>query len=119
MNTATNVINVIAPYKHLGKWVFDDPRVGLVQEPFVAGADTMIDRVVADLPDAERGFTMIFASIPFPGHQFRLDWRRNDGWGNWYYAEQLDMEGWLCPALLRYFPEAPRHLYVQVEGRVP
>jgi hypothetical protein len=81
MNTVTNAINVIAPYKHLGMWVFDDPRVGLVQEPFVAGADTMIDRVIADLPDAEHGFTMIFASIPFPGHQFRLDWRRNDGWG--------------------------------------
>ena len=115
----TNAINVIAPYKHLGMWVFDDPRVGLVQEPFVAGADTMIDRVVADIPDAEHGFTMIFASIPFPGHQFRLDWRRSDGWGNWYYAEQLDMEGWLCPALLRYFPEAPKHLYVQVKGRTP
>jgi hypothetical protein len=41
-----NVINVIAPYKHQGMWVFDDPRVGLVQEPFVAGADTIIDRVV-------------------------------------------------------------------------
>ena len=42
-----NAINVIKPYKHHGMWVFDDPRVGLVQEPFVAGADTMIDRVVA------------------------------------------------------------------------
>jgi hypothetical protein len=41
-----NAINVIAPYKHQGMWVFDDPRVGLVQEPFVAGADTVIDRVV-------------------------------------------------------------------------
>jgi hypothetical protein len=40
-----NAINVITPYKHHGMWVFDDPRVGLVQEPFVAGADTMIDRV--------------------------------------------------------------------------
>jgi hypothetical protein len=38
---------------HHGMWVFDDPRVGLVQEPFVAGADTMIDRVVADIPDAD------------------------------------------------------------------
>jgi hypothetical protein len=42
--------------------VFDDPSVGLSQEPFVAGADTMIDRVVADIPDAEKGFTMIFSS---------------------------------------------------------
>ena len=38
-----NAINVIAPYKHHGMWVFDDPRVGFVQEPFVAGADAMID----------------------------------------------------------------------------
>jgi hypothetical protein len=48
-----NAINAIAPYKHLGMWVFDDPRVGLNQEPFVAGADAMIDRVVADIPNAE------------------------------------------------------------------
>src|SRR2546428_3877265 len=99
-----NAINVIAPYKHRGMWVFDDTRVGLVQEPFVAGADAMIDRVVAELPDAEHGFTMIFSSTPFPGHQYRLDWRRAEGGGDWYYAAQLDMEGWLCPALLRYFP---------------
>jgi hypothetical protein len=50
----------------------------LVQEPFVAGADTWIDRVVADVPGAERGFTLIFSSTPFPGHQYRLDWRRAD-----------------------------------------
>jgi hypothetical protein len=29
-------------------WVFDDPRVGLTQEPFVAGADTMIDQESVD-----------------------------------------------------------------------
>ena len=74
-----NTINVIAPYKHQGMWVFDDPRVGLVQEPFVAGADTIIDRVVADIPDAERGFTLVFSSTPFPGYQHRLDWQREEG----------------------------------------
>ena len=31
-----NAINVIWPYKHHGMWVFDDARVGLVQEPFVS-----------------------------------------------------------------------------------
>jgi hypothetical protein len=39
-----NAINAIAPYKHHGQRVFDDLRVGLSQEPFVAGADTWIDR---------------------------------------------------------------------------
>ena len=89
----------------------------LAQEPFVAGVDTMIDRVVADIPDAEHGFTMIFSSTPFPGHQYCLDWRRAEGGGNWYYAGQLDMEGWLCPALFRYFQEAPKQLYVQTKSR--
>jgi hypothetical protein len=112
-----NSINIIAPYKHHGMWVFDDERAGLVKEPFVSGADTMIDRVVADIPDAARGFTMIFSSTPFPDHQYRLDWRRPDGGGNWYYSEQLDLEGWLCPALFRYFSEAPMQLYVQVKER--
>jgi hypothetical protein len=111
-----NAINMISPYKHLGMWVFDDPRVELVQEPFVAGADTMIDRVVADIPDAECGFLLVFSSSPFPGHRYRLDWRRSEGGGNWYYSEDLETEGWLCPALLRYFAEAPRQLYVQVKS---
>jgi hypothetical protein len=112
-----NAINVIAPYKHFGVWVFDDARVGLVQEPFVAGADTMIDRVTANIPNAERGFILIFSASPFPGHQFRLDWRRSEDEGNWYYSAELDLEGWLCPALLLYFAEAPKSLYVQTRAR--
>jgi hypothetical protein len=112
-----NAINVIAPYRALGMWVFDDPRVGLVQEPFVSGADTMIDRVVEGIPDAAAGFTMIFASVPFPGHRFRLEWRRAEGGGNWYLAPELGLEGWLCPALLRYFDEAPAEIFVQVKAR--
>jgi hypothetical protein len=113
-----NAINIINPYKHFGMWVFDDPRVGLVQEPFVAGADIMIDRVVADIPNAERGFTLIFSGTPFPGHQYRLDWlRAEDDGGNWYYSEEFGMEGWLCPALFKYFEQAPKHLYVQTKAR--
>ncbi|MEA2945304.1 MAG: hypothetical protein QOI40_634, partial [Alphaproteobacteria bacterium] len=27
------------------------------------------------------------------------------------------MEGWLCPALLLYFSEAPKEIYVQIKGR--
>jgi hypothetical protein len=75
----------------------------LVQEPFVSGADTWIDRVVADIPNADNGFTLIFSSTSFPGHQYRLDWRRAEAGGNWYYSADLDMEGWLSPALFRYF----------------
>lgn len=109
-----NQINVIAPYKHLSMWVFDDPRVGLSQEPFVGGADTMIDRMTAGVPDAENGFTMIFSAQPFPGHQLRLELRRPEGSGHVYGSPDLGMEGWLCPALLRYFDSAPSEIYVEV-----
>jgi hypothetical protein len=30
-------------------------------------------------------------------------------------SADLDMEGWLCPALFRYFEEAPKALYAQVK----
>jgi hypothetical protein len=114
--SALNAINVISPYKHLGMWVFDDPRAGLSKEPFVGGADVIIDRVVADIPNAEKGFAMVFSAMPFPGHQFRLEWRRGDDSGNWYYSSDLDLEGWLCPALFCYFTNAPKELFVQVRS---
>jgi hypothetical protein len=114
---AMNAVNVIAPYKHHGMWVFDDARVGLHQEPFVGGADTMIDKAVAAIPDAERGFVMVFSRSAFPGHQIKLEWRRNDGAGDWYWSPQLQQEGWLCPALLKYFDQAPREIFVQVKPR--
>ena len=112
-----NTINIIAPYKYLDMWVFDDARVGLSAEPFVGGADTMIDRVVADIPGAQNGFIMVFSADEFPGCQFRLDWRRRDSSGNIYYSSDLDAEGWLCPALFRYFTDTPQHIYVQVKAK--
>jgi len=112
-----NSINVIAPYRYLGMWVFDDARAGLVQEPFVGGADTMIDRVVADIPDARKGFIMVFSASAFPGHQFRLEWRRPENGGNVYYSADLNAEGWLCPALFRYFEAAPLEIYVEVKAK--
>jgi len=103
-----NAINVISPYRYLGMWVFDDPRVGLSQEPFVAGADTMIDRVVANIPDAENGFTMIFSAAAFPGHQFRLEWRRADSTGNWYYSPHSKWRVGCVPPFCAIFPKRRR-----------
>jgi hypothetical protein len=112
-----NALLVIAPYKYQGMWVFDDPVVGLSREPFIAGIDTMIDKAVADIPNAEKGFRAIFSASPFPGANLKLDWRRAESGGNWYYSDQFKMEGWLCPALLKYFPTAPREIYVKIEPK--
>lgn len=104
---------VIHPYKFNEMWVFDDDKVGLVREPFVSGADTIIDRMVADIPNAETGFSLLFSAQPFPGYQAKFDWRREEYEGNWYYNAELDMEGWLCPALFKYFEDAPKEFYAQ------
>src|SRR3984893_8369326 len=114
---AMNALLVVAPYKYQGTWVFDDPAVGLSREPFIAGIDTMIDKAVADIPNAEKGFRAIFSARQFPGSDFKLEWRRAESGGNWYYSEQFKMEGWLCPALLKYFPTAPSEIYVKVESK--
>jgi len=60
-----NAIMVIYPYKHQGVWVFDDEIVGLVQEPFVSGADEIIEKMVAEIPDAENGFILFFLQARF------------------------------------------------------
>lgn len=108
-----NTINAIHPYKADGLWVFDDERVGLEREPFVAGADAIIDRMVANLDHPERGFTLLFSATPFPGHNAVFEWRREEMGGHWYYSPDLDAEGWLCPALFRYFETPPQKIYAQ------
>jgi hypothetical protein len=110
-----NALMVIFPYKYQGTWVFDDSTVGLSREPFIAGIDTMIDKAVANIPNAEKGFRAIFSASQFPGANFKLEWRRAESGGNWYYADRFKMEGWLCPALLKYFAAAPPEIYVKVE----
>lgn len=112
-----NSIMVIAPYRYEEMWVFDDPQAGLVQEPFVSGIPQMIDRLVVDIPKAAQGFKLIFAQTPFPGYQAQLDWLRPEFGGHWYRWSAEEMEGWLCPALFKYFADAPPQLYCQAEAK--
>ena len=106
-----------SPYKAGGLWVFDDPAVGLTREPFVSGADAIIDRLVQEIPDAKSGFTLLFSAQPFPGFQAEFEWRGEEFSGNWYYSPALGMEGWLCPALLKYFDCAPKRIYAQFRAK--
>lgn len=112
-----NSLKVIVPYKWEGLWVFDDAAAGLDKEPFVSGADTIIERLAAGLPEAEKGFRLLFSGTPFPGHQLSVEWRRGEYGGNWYYSSSHGLEGWLCPALMKYFEEVPARIFVQASAR--
>jgi hypothetical protein len=114
-----NSIMVIHPYRCEGMWVFDDEAAGLRQEPFVSGADTILDQMVGAIPAAESGFTLLFSAGPFPGFQVEFEWQRTEMDGNWYYCSALDAEGWLCPALFKYFESAPARLYAQARAKIP
>ena len=111
----SNAIHVIAPYRHHGTWVFDDPSRGLAAEPFVSGVPEMIDQLVANIPDARKGFRLIFSAGPFPGFQKAFTLSREEFGGNWYRCDDPPMEGWLCPALFKYFEHAPRTIYAKAE----
>lgn len=110
-----NSIMVIRPYRAHGTWVFDDPTVGLVQEPFVSGIPEMIDTLLLGVADADKGFRLLFSAAPFPGFQKEFFRTRSEYGGTWYACEEPRMEGWLCPALFKYFAEAPARLYVRAE----
>jgi len=110
-----NAMMVIYPYRDRGDWVFDDEAAGLKREPFVFGMPEMIDKFVAGIPKAEDGFKLLFSSSPFPGYQAALTWVREEYEGNWYRWETHGVEGWLCPALFKYFAVAPAKIFCRAE----
>ena len=114
---AGNAILVIAPYWYNGTWVFDDEAAGLKREPFVAGVPEMIDVLVKEIPEARSGFRLLFAASPFPRYQKKLTWLRGDMGGNYYRLEDPSMDGWICPAMFRYYKTAPKELYVKAESK--
>ena len=117
-----NSIMVLKPYRYAGAWVFDDPETGLVREPFVAGIDEILDRMTEGIPDAESGFRLTFSASPFPDCTTVLQREGRSGsdcGGTWYWSPYYEIRGWLCPALFRYFPEAPTHLYARADALRP
>ena len=112
-----NFLRVISPYKYESSWVFDDPDADLFREPFVLGADIILDWLTDSIPNAEQGFLLYFAPGPFPGFRQVLHWVREEYEGNWYKLDDPPMEGWLCPALLKYFDEPPKQIYVKAEPK--
>jgi hypothetical protein len=111
-----NSLFVIAPYWYNGTWVFDDEKAKLKREPFVAGVPEMIDVLVKDIPNAKEGFRLTFSAKPFPGHEYKLTWLRGDQTGNFYKLDDPPMEGWICPAMFKYYRGAPKELYVKADA---
>ena len=106
----TNAMQHLLVYRYQGAWVFDFPAKGLDKEPFVLGIDKMLDL----LAEGRTQLLVTLSHRPFPG-SLTLKWVRADMGGGWYRTDKpVRMVGWLCPALLKFFPVAPSRLYVKV-----
>ena len=114
--TPDNSILTLKPYWYNGTWVFDDASVNLSKEAFVAGIPEMINHMTKDIPNAREGFRLLFSANEFPGYQLKIEWVREGNGGNWYYSDKLKLEGWLCPALFKYFKDAPKRIYAKAES---
>jgi hypothetical protein len=110
-----NQIKVIAPYRAKGTWVFDDSATGLKAEPFVQGIPEMIDRLVEDIPDARQGFRLTFSAAEFPGYELAIERGEPRSGGYTYRDPGTGRQGWLCPALFKYFRYAPKTIYVKAD----
>lgn len=107
---------VLYPYLHYGTWVFDDEATGLVREAFVMGIPAILEDLHQreNIQHPETGFRLLFSANPFPSYQVKGSWLREESGGNWYRTED-GKEGWLCPALFKYFPSAPENIYIRAE----
>jgi hypothetical protein len=109
-----NAIFSIRPYRWQNQWVFDDERVQLVKEPFVMGIPEIIDNAVSHLPKAQEGFTVYFNNTGIPEADLTLNRLYEEAGGNWYECTKTGRKGWLCPALYKYYPQAPETLYIKI-----
>ena len=107
----------IYPYKFKGSWVFDCVERSLDKEAFVQGADKIVDAITKDIKGAEDGFVLEFSNEPMLGTTHSLTFLRSEFGGSWYRLEIDDahgeyIDGWLCPALFKFFPQAPKYIFV-------
>lgn len=109
----TNSIFSIEVYKYQGLWVFDDDRVGLVKEPFVAGADTLID----SFAEGKEKLIIIFSDIEFPDYRIVVDQESILAEsGTHYICTERNHKLWLCPALNLYYPISPKKIFIDYKS---
>jgi hypothetical protein len=129
-----DVLAVVEPYWYQDTWVFDDASRGLEREPLQGriegdladlldlvgakgtGLPQMVDRLVKDIPDARKGFTLLISPQPFTGYQAELT-RATEDFGGWtFITKNYPAEVWLPPTLLGYFDTVPESLYIKAES---
>lgn len=111
-----------AYFKH-GLWMFDDEYRDIYEEPFVEGADRLFDEMSGRINDQSiTKCSIVFGHTPIPNAEVHATLSHGDGWdGHFYTVKRFneDLAGfqfWLCPALLAFYEEAPKDIFVKILG---
>ena len=107
------------------QWVFDDPGRNIYAEAFVAGADTLVDRILRhEHLNPEGNLVLQFSTItwaPFTDTIYKLNYdtikneELKEGQGTYYIGPESHSL-WLCPTLLDYYDEPPAAIFVKIKG---
>ena len=110
-----NSLYIIQPYRDLGTWLFDDESRNIIREPFVLGVPQMIDMYLEQKGIQANKFTLIFSNKDIPNADAKLIKERDLNEGAWYSLVGTDKEGWICPAILKYYETAPDKLSIIIQ----
>lgn len=121
-----NFLNVIHPYFKNGLWMFDDKKTGLIEEPFISGADDFIEYALKekDILKGATSFVFIFSKEEFLGFDYHIQKQRLEAGGTIYSVvnsssfknAQSKNELWLCGALNLYYGKTPKNIYIQLKS---
>ncbi len=70
-----------------------------------------------------RGYVIVGEDVPIVPHASQAGWQhkltrvKQEAGGNIYRLDRPPMQGWLCPALFKYFEHAPKQIYVRADPR--
>ena len=106
------------------QWVFDYPSKKIVAEAFVAGADTMIDKITGGY-DPDLKYTLQFSTKDFPGSKMisyisqeraiqDLRIPEVTDSGSWWESEEDDHIMWLCDTLDEYIEIDDQTIYFSI-----
>jgi hypothetical protein len=122
-------------------WAFDFPALGIMQEPFVDGIPEILESAIESelriRADKEGGiFPVVATRLPgfivmfetsqackerppiLEPHRGRITIELQKvepkNGGTVYKDTTTNMQGWLCPALNKFFPESPETIWVRV-----
>jgi len=111
--SGNSIFRVLARFVN-GVWVFDDHTFGIREQPFVFGADLILEKMVAGVGEELDQVNILFSGIPFPGSEHCIEFVRQETEGFVYRWEDEKLQGWVSPSLRNYFPDPPSKIYLQL-----